>query len=58
MAYPQITQRRSARPSTVLSSRSPWIGTGGRHQSEKVVAMHRIHWSPWTGARRLQALLQ
>jgi hypothetical protein len=32
---------------------SPWTGTGGRHQSELVVAINRIHRSPCPGARIL-----
>ena len=35
---------------------SPSTGTGGRHQSELVVAINRKPRSPWPGARRLKAL--
>ncbi|HLZ00618.1 MAG TPA: hypothetical protein VKR55_00555, partial [Bradyrhizobium sp.] len=47
-----ITQRRSSRPSTALLPWSPSTGTGGRHRSEMVVAINRIHWSLCPGARR------
>src|SRR5437764_13044602 len=44
----QITQQRQSRPSTAWS-RSP--GTGGRDQSEQVVAINRNQWSQSAGAR-------
>ncbi|HEY4986189.1 MAG TPA: hypothetical protein VII39_06175, partial [Bradyrhizobium sp.] len=50
----RITQRRSSRPSTTLLPWSPWNGTGGRHQSELVVAINRIHRSPCPGARNIE----
>src|SRR5205807_4697654 len=46
--------RRSSRPSTALLPWSPSTGTGGRHRSEMVVAINRIHWSPCPGARSLR----
>jgi hypothetical protein len=46
-----ITQRRSLRPSTALLPWSPWTGTGGRHQSEMLVAINQKPRSPCPGAR-------
>jgi hypothetical protein len=54
----RITQRRSSRPSTTLLPWSPSTGTGGRHRSEKVVAINRIHRSPCPGARTLASRTQ
>src|SRR3981189_593706 len=48
-----ITQRRSSRPSTTLLPWSPSTGTGGRHQSEMLVAINRKPRSPCPGARSL-----
>src|SRR5580704_14836683 len=44
----RITQRRQSPPSTGWS-RSP--GTGGRDQSERLVAINRNNWSQSSGAR-------
>jgi hypothetical protein len=46
----RITQRRQSPPSTGWS-RSP--GTGGRDQSERLVAINRNSWSQSSGARKV-----